>query len=58
MANSGNEFMNNPVKTGYGYNFIDETFWGWNYDNDEYIPIETIKTSEIFKDIIKELLND
>lgn len=57
-ANPDNEYICNPVKIGYGYNFIDETYWGYDYNNKEFIPVESIKTFDIFKNIIEKMVNE
>ncbi len=58
MANPDNKYICNPVKIGYGYNFIDETYWGYDYSNKESIPVESIKTFDIFKNIIEKMVNE
>ena len=57
-SNPDNEYICNPVQIGYGYNFIDETYWGYDYNNKEFIPVESIKTFDIFKNIIEKMVNE
>ena len=57
-ANPDNEYICNPLQIGYGYNFIDETYWGYDYNNKEFIPVESIKTFDIFKNIIEKMVNE
>ena len=58
MANPNNEYICNPVKIGYGYNFIDKTYWGYDYSNKVFIPVESIKTFDIFKKVIEKIADE
>ncbi len=55
IAGVNNQYLNNSVKIGYGYNFLTSKFWGWDYDNLEPIECTSIKTFNIFKKAIESL---
>lgn len=42
-------------KIGFGYNFLDEVYWGWDYDKKDYISTREIKYFEEFKSVIDNL---
>lgn len=45
----------NDVKIGLGYVFDDDSYWAYNYDEDDYFNYDKLEYYESFKKVIEEI---